>query len=511
MPTSLCRATAGRGGTSDVTVDLRQGNNVVLIAVRQYGCIDYIILPAGLSLISAPAQEGCAAVDGKMQAVSLGGNIFDAEALLYTQPLRYDTDSQFISQAEFTLQINQGDCIVIDYYVSSYDDGQADLGLVINGISMNIDLAGSQTNTRLQKTVSADELAVYGLMDGVNSVAFRAGTKGQVGLYSFKVEADPNYSGEGAFVTKSGAELVSEGYITLRGRSMTIGDSVTFDWSGSGFAFYYTLGQADDTGVVRATITIVNGARIGVFVDGGDKNEISLQSGTSTVVLAAGLQPGTHKIEVIKLTEANGSLAQLDSLSYISGSGTQLSEWDEPDYKMLVIGGSVSCGNQIFADGTEDASYSYPVNLARAYNMDWQTISCSGRGLMQGYNSENGWKGTTDGQLQEMNGYVSYFRELQNDKDKQNTRNWAKWNYGDYDPDVIIVNAGGNDLGSSIIELTGLGVYDFFDRVQSFSAELRKAYPDSLIMWFYGTYINRAYSIYVENNFYRLKVEEITG
>lgn len=54
------------------------------------------------------------------------------------------------------------------------------------------------------------------------------------------------------------------------------------------------------------------------------------------------------------------------------------------------------------------------------------------------------------------------------------------------------------------METTGLGVADYMKAMQEFSLYLREQYPNALIMWFYGVYINRAYEAE-----YRAAVEEL--
>ncbi len=478
------------GGTQQMTVTLEEGDNVLLFCVSRWGCFDYVNLPYALQVVETETTvpDTYHAADALLQSTRLlpVESLFDPAAQLYTDVLQYDSSDGYIGKATFTVDATLGDSVTLHYYVTQYaDDGSATLAVSVNGgAAFQIDLSGTKTGTELTYTIDANTLAANGLVDGENTIAFsKPDTDDQEGLYSLTVQEDPDYV-EVQYMTQTGVELQDE--IVYRGRTMVADEtSVAIDWSGSGFEFNF-----HGEGAIFANITTEGGARFAVYVD-GEKSMKYLVDGSNRVLLASGLERGDHTISVLKTTEARGSLAQLDSLTFNEGS--VLTKTAKKDYNFFVLGGSASCGNQIFTDGTEDASYSYIVNLANAYNADWHTVAVSGRGLIQGYNSEDGWAGSTEKQLRDLYEYTSFFRD-----------ETVKWDHTSYVPDVIIVNAGGNDLGEAIMETTGLGVEDYMKAMQEFSLYLREQYPDALIMWFYGVYINRAYEAE-----YRAAVEEL--
>ncbi|MFQ9514782.1 MAG: hypothetical protein ACLRZ9_03035 [Eubacterium sp.] len=467
---------------------LQKGKNVVIFAVAEWGCFDGIYLPSTLRIVeNAESENVYRAENALLQATYLqpADSVFDPEAALYTGTLRYDSSDDYISKVIYNVDATEGKSMTIHYYVSeAAKDGSASVACKINdNAKFYIDLDSSTFNTEQEITINANDMIDGGLMDGNNEIEISAASNGgSVGIYSIEFNDDESFVPIEK-TTKTGVEL--KDYITYRGRSLDEGTSVTFDWSGSGFAFNY-----DGSGDIVATITTsgTSACRIAVYVDDEDRmtndDDVrvvkSIASGTSKVVLAKNLSEGHHTIEVVKCTEANGSLAQLDALTYKSDG--KLSKWKDADYNMLVIGGSVSCGNQIYADGTEDASLSYVANLALAYNMNWNTISCSGRGIIQGYNSEENWAASTKNQLIELNNYTSFFRDKE-----------TKWDYTNFTPDIIIINAGGNDLGDAVMEKFGSTVDDFCNAVIEFNRELKRQYPNAMICWFYGVYVNRAH------------------
>lgn len=472
--------------TENFILPLHEGKNVVIFAVAEWGCFDAIYLPSTLKVVEN-AEDGNVyrAENALLQAVYLqpANSVFDPEIDLYTGALRYDSSDDYISKVIYNVDATEGKSMTIHYYVSeAAKDGSASIACKINdNAKFYIDLDSSELNTEQEIVVSANDMVEGGLMDGNNEIELSAANNGgSVGIYAIELNEDASFVPTEK-TTMTGVEL--KDYITYRGRSLDVGSSVSFDWSGSGFAFQY-----DGSGDIVATVTTSGSSscRIAVYVDDEDRTTNdddvrvvkSIATGTSKVVLAKNLPEGHHTIEVVKCTEANGSLAQLDALTF--NKGGQLSKWKNADYNMLVIGGSVSCGNQIYADGTEDASLSYVANLALAYNMDWNTISCSGRGIIQGYNSEENWAASTKNQLIELNNYTSFFRDKE-----------TKWDYTQFTPDIIIVNAGGNDLGDAVMEKFGSTVDDFCEAVIEFNKELKRQYPNAMICWFYGVYVNR--------------------
>lgn len=473
---------------AEFNLSLSKGKNVLVFSVAAWGCFDYIVLPLQLKVVENTYEENTYyAQDAILQATTLEpyGSIFDADAVLYTGGLKYDSSDNYISKVAFNVDALEGQSLTLHYYVENYTTiGEATLECSINGNpKFAIDLSGTETHKEITYTIDANTLAEGGLWDGANEIVFTPAEGGsKVGLHYITLQKDIDYNPVER-TTYTGVQL--KDYISYRGRTLDINNSVTFDWSGSGFAFNF-----EGKGDIIATITVSGSSttKIAIYVDDENRtttnseNRIvkTISNGTNRIVLAKNLSEGKHTIEVLKCSEANGSLAQLDSITVNTGS--KLTKWKKSDYNMLVIGGSVSCGNQIYADGKEDASLSYVANLALAYNMDWQTISCSGRGITQGYNSEDGWAASREKQLISLNEYTSFFR----DKD-------TLWDCTEFTPDVIIVNAGGNDLGDAVMEKFGTTVDDFCEAVVEFSTELRQKYPNALICWFYGVYVNRAY------------------
>lgn len=262
-------------------------------------------------------------------------------------------------------------------------------------------------------------------------------------------------------VTKTAAELVDS--IRMRGRSMDVGTSRSFDWSGSGFEFVYT-----GAGTITAQITgktLLDGIWAGlVIVVDGSETTVWVND-TMTVTLASNLSAGEHTIQVYKLNEAAFCLAQLDSLTYPADGQLRPTQ---VDYQFEVIGDSITCGNQ--TESGENGYKAYPTLLGRAFNATWNTESVSGRGLLAGTLAESGWTGSRENQMNVLYDYTSWFRDKT-----------VKWEFESYTPDVLIVNLGTNDFGAA-----GLSAEEFCTGVEAFIAKARALYPNAHIVWTLG-------------------------
>ncbi len=283
-------------------------------------------------------------------------------------------------------------------------------------------------------------------------------------------------------VSKTAKELKENSLVNFRGRTTPLGEAIGFDYTNSGFEFNYA-----GKGTVRANLTTTGNEKFAVDVD-GTLSYISVNAKTENIVLAKNLEDGNHTIKVYKSQEAAFSLAQLNSLSYDADATlTPI----EHDYKFEFVGDSITCGNQIDpVSGAENGYPTYASVLARSYNADWSTVSASGRGLMQGYNSEASWIASKDNQLNKMFEINSYFRSTT-----------EAYDYS-YNPDVLVVNVGSNDLGGHIMNVWGTSITDFTNEVKVFHNKVRAKYPNTKIIWCYGSFLNRLYE-----NEYRAAVE----
>lgn len=281
---------------------------------------------------------------------------------------------------------------------------------------------------------------------------------------------------DGVKTSLTAKSMVDNGQMRMVGRTLTEDTAQSMDYSCSGFQFEFT-----GKGNIEANFTAQQASKMVVDIN-GDIHTVTIGAGTSDITLAEGLEQGAYIVKAYKVTEAAGYLTQLNSIGYYDETAT-FKATQESQLKFEFVGDSITCGNQINSDsGDEDGYYAFPSVLSRAYGADWSTVSCSGRGLMEGYNSEEGWAASKNNQLKDLFQYQSWFRD-----------NETKYDYS-YQPDVLIMGVGSNDLGEDIMQTFGTTIDDFCDEVKTFASSIREKYPDTYILWNYGTYLNNDYA-----------------
>jgi len=275
------------------------------------------------------------------------------------------------------------------------------------------------------------------------------------------------------FATFSADELRNT--ITLRGREFSTSGDIVMDWSGSGFEF-----EVQGTSFIDATFVSPAG-KIAVTVDGGAANRIYLH-GEGKVPLVEHLDPGKkHTVKVYKDNEAGGGLCALKSITV--DDGAILGKTPQKRRRFDFMGASITCGNQIDHAKNISAYGAFPRILSDMYDADYHSVCISGRGLMEGYNSESNWAGSNTDQLKDVYFTSSFYRD----------RN-AKYDLSSYVPDVFVANVGDNDLGTAIMSRYGTTIESYLEEVGKFHAKVRALYPNTYILYMYGTYQNRWYS-----------------
>lgn len=473
---------SGTAQEYEVTVKLNEGKNAVLFSWINWSEMDYIMVPDTLSVVSDATDTYYPASTAYLNMTWFHtdeSTIYNPDALLYTGTLYLNVDEnsgqpgdeEWQPSATFTVNApNVMKSLKLEYYIEDEGTPNSEMSLIINGgepLAVPIDDTGITY-------VSTEDLTASGFVLGqANTIKIQQKNKdgGTFGLYSLKEIIEDEPVSDDA--VKTAQDLVKDGNIRMLGRTLTEGTSQTMDWTCSGFSFEYT-----GAGTVSANITTGNVSKLVVDINGTIKTK-TVRRGTSNVELASNLTNGTYTIKVYKVTEANGYLTKLNSISYDKDAALKATK--EADLKFEFIGDSITCGNQINSEtGDEDGYGAYASVLARAYGADWNTISCSGRGLMEGFNSEEGWAMSQNAQMKDVFDYVSYFRDKE-----------TKYDYS-YQPDVLVINLGSNDLGEEIMTEFGTTMSAFCEEVKAFSQKVRAKYPDTKIIWCYGTYYNNA-------------------
>ncbi len=200
----------------------------------------------------------------------------------------------------------------------------------------------------------------------------------------------------------------------------------------------------------------------------------------SVVMLAEGLPYGTHTLTLLKRSEAIDSITAIAS---VETDGEFLPPPAAPTFKILILGGSGASGyGNLGSPGVfrttanSDSLQSFGYLAARDLGADFQFVAASGWGLKWGFNPTN------------RNGTVNIraaFETVGIDDDEELVP--IIYDVASYVPDVVIVNLGGNDFDSYVLNQTGSALTAakaaFRAAVVDLVTRLHGLYPDAWIVW----------------------------
>ncbi len=260
---------------------------------------------------------------------------------------------------------------------------------------------------------------------------------------------------------------VNDERIAYLNRAKPTVHSTVLDWSGSGFELEVR------GGTVKANLSGPTTNRdaavwVAVYVDGKRTQKFPLKEGIEEwYTLAVDLPTDkVTEIRVVKLSEASWGQGVLQGVK-VSG---ELLKPTLPDRRILWIGDSITCGfgvlgkksTEPFSTRTQDVTLTYGWLLSDAFNAQRHIISVSGYGVATANTGS-----TTDGLIPKIYPQTGF-------------HNTDGWDHAQYQPDLIVVNLGTNDVygGTDAATLRG--------GVRSFLTQLRAAHPSATIVWVYG-------------------------
>ncbi len=190
---------------------------------------------------------------------------------------------------------------------------------------------------------------------------------------------------------------------------------------------------------LRVSAATPNG-HLAVFVDGGPARVVRLPRGESDVVLAEGLGPGAHQVDVVHRTETWMSV--LDVRGFVLGPGGRLLDPEPwPARRLLFVGDSVTCGERIDRQPGETEPFassngelSYGLRLARALDAQAHLVCYGGRGLVRD------WRGRTD----VLTGPQLFEVAVADEPGA------PAWDHAAYTPDAVLVSLGTNDFNLAL-------------------------------------------------------------
>ncbi|MBQ8098275.1 MAG: endoglucanase [Bacteroidaceae bacterium] len=220
--------------------------------------------------------------------------------------------------------------------------------------------------------------------------------------------------------------------ISYTGRTLAEKDgSVKFDWSG-------TYLQTDFTGgSIAIVISDTRNDYFNLFIDSKLIRKFQVSSPTPTTIqLAEGLSPGTHRLRLQKCTEGNQGCTTIHAL-LISEDGTLRPVARKPRL-IECIGDSYTCGfgtesknaTDHFQAETENCNQAYGCIIAKYFNADYVLIAHSGRGMSRNYGDSV--------QLSKAN-MVDRYLQIFDDFSQE------PYKFKAYRPDLVTINLGTND------------------------------------------------------------------
>ncbi len=213
-----------------------------------------------------------------------------------------------------------------------------------------------------------------------------------------------------------------------------------------------------------------------VIIDQNAPTVLTLEPNSKTYPLAANLGPGPHTAWLIRRTEANTGLTQFLGFQ-LAPEGNVLSPPTVSTRRIEFVGDSEfpGYGNEaavtsqdmcLFSAATENADYSIPKLTSDLLQADFMNISFSGKGV------------TTNLDPQDTQTLpLLYGRALPNDQS-------SSWDFSGWLADVVVVDAGGNDLQGSPTDPTSAHLANpagFVQTYVTFLASIRQRYPKAHI------------------------------
>lgn len=286
----------------------------------------------------------------------------------------------------------------------------------------------------------------------------------------------------------------------------TVNGVTCFNWTDSGFEIVFN--GTEISAEIIASRYDIEPVFLYVAVDGKELpeecNYINVSGNeVGTYTLASGLEDGEHIITVRRSTRGcMGNFGQEKGLSGISalksitvkGSAPEmLGKVYDRDIQLEFIGDSITCGDSIYQSvdingktvNVEDGYRNYAAYCARALNADYNVMAISGNGFICSL---------FGAELLDLPDQYEYTCSLSLGSDEED-----KWDFSKYQPDVVVVNLGTNDIsglnngnyteddikygvtksvaGGEVKRHTG--VFDFLDMIH-------KNNPDAKIVWLCG-------------------------
>ncbi len=251
--------------------------------------------------------------------------------------------------------------------------------------------------------------------------------------------------------------------ITLLGRTRYGEEGeARLSWSASGLTFKF-IGVA-----IAFSSMPYSGEPVTMKLEVDGVSHKFLVRSEKDIIFADGLEDCEHIVKLYKVSETDHVIC-FDKVTIVGKEIGIVPYKPDHKFKMEVIGDSITCGYGmyggtpgVFETYEEDATGSYAFRAAEALGAEVRLLSYSGKGVVK-----------SCGGLE-----TNRFFEIFTRQDRYPGS--PAFEFGDWTPDVVVVNGGTNDWSGGVTE------EEFAVGIRHLYSVIRGVYPDAKLIFFYG-------------------------
>lgn len=260
--------------------------------------------------------------------------------------------------------------------------------------------------------------------------------------------------------------------LKLCGRTAFLNDVLYLDFTASGFEFCADFKNSDVA--IDVKIKAENGL-IGVIIDNDYDNmqDIPVFSGEQKITVAKNLN-GKHTLKILKLLEYKKGYYAVKSLIF---DGKMLEKPQEKPLKFEFYGDSLTCGYGNLSTNRESPN---PFGLLEHGYRTWAALLCEKMNAEMSAVSSSGQGVLTDCSGNPEGTIFKYF-------DMAAPSFSVKWDFKNYQPDVIFIYIGANDMNYWRMNEGAEPVWpDFYKKSKELLESIKKECPSSKIVYLQG-------------------------
>lgn len=262
--------------------------------------------------------------------------------------------------------------------------------------------------------------------------------------------------------------FATDDLVRVSGRAeRTVSGSLRFGYPGVATRVHF-----DGTSLVARLSSSTGDNALDIRVDGQFRGILFLEPEARDVAIATGLGPGRHTVELVHRTETRLGVVELERFALPDG-GRFLAPPEAPERKLLVVGASVVCGENV-ARGPEcvpgkpspaawDARASFGMVAGQALGAEVNLVCYGGRGLLRD------WRGDEEA----LNAPQFFDLALADERDP------VPWDHSRFQPNAIVVSLGNNDFNRDLPAPPNRE--RFVDAYVSFLRHVLEVHPDARI------------------------------